>query len=71
VEFLEWDVWSQWKYRGDISLHFANLLNTVTYYNATIFLENDNSYVTMNLTEASIANLFSSVTKLTGIPAMR
>jgi hypothetical protein len=71
LQFLEWDVWSQWKYRDDISLHFANLLNTVTYYNATRFLENDSSYVTMNLTEASIANLSSSVTKLTGVPAMR
>jgi len=52
-------------------LYLMNLLNTLTYKNATSLLNKDNSYIGTNLTDVSIANLSSSVTGLMDVGAYR
>jgi hypothetical protein len=52
-------------------LYLMNMLNTLSYKNATSLLNEGNSYIGTNLTDISIANLSSSVTGLMDVPAYR
>jgi hypothetical protein len=53
------------------TLYLMNMLNTLSYKNATSLLYKDSSYTAPNVTDASIANLSSSVIGLMDVEAYR
>lgn len=52
-------------------LYLINILNTLSYRHGTGFLDEDNTFVRVNLTEASIASLPTSVVELPNVSAYR
>jgi hypothetical protein len=52
-------------------LYLINTLNTLSFRHGTGFLDKDNTFVRANLTEASIANLSTSVVELLDVSAYR
>jgi hypothetical protein len=53
------------------NLFLMNMMNTLSYKNATSLLNEDNSYIAANLTDVSIANLSSSMIGLRDVAAYR
>jgi hypothetical protein len=70
MQDLGWDIMGL---RSDPKppLYLINTLNTLSYRHGTGFLDEDNTFVRVNLTEASIANLSTSVVELPNVSAYR
>jgi hypothetical protein len=70
MKLLNWN-WLLRRSDFEPNVRLMNVLNTLSYQNASTLLDEDGAYTRPNLTEVSIASLLSSVVELEDVPAYR
>jgi hypothetical protein len=70
MKLLNWN-WRLRRTDFEPNVHLMNVLNRLSYQNASTLLDEDGAYTRPNLTEVSIASLVSSVVELEDVPAYR
>jgi hypothetical protein len=70
MRLLNWN-WLLGRSDFEPNVRLMNVLNRLSYQNASTLLDEDGAYTRPNLTEVSIASLVSSVVELEDVPAYR